>query len=93
LVTSLLQHRHLQQVCSFPPPHLHSTHFIQCWSLCDLHVAPTIFAQLFSFLYFAIFLWDHYDVAFNPTSIFHHSKLSLSLSLSLCNEKQFGILR
>ena len=38
-VTSLLRHRHLQHVCSFPPPLLYSTHFIQCWSLCDVHVA------------------------------------------------------
>ena len=29
------------------------------------------------FIFFAIFLWDHYDVAFIPTSIFDYSKLSL----------------
>ena len=56
-----------------------STRFIQCWSLYDLHVAPAIFAPLFIFLYFAIFLQDHYDVVFNPTSIFDRSKLSPSL--------------
>ena len=48
-VTYVLRHRHLRHVCSFPPPLLHSTRFIQCWSLCDLHVAPAIFAQMFNF--------------------------------------------
>ena len=37
----------------------------------------TIFAQLFSSLYFVIFLWDRYDVAFNQNSIFDRFKLSL----------------
>ena len=85
LVTSLLRHCHLQHVCSFPPPLFHRTCFIQWWSLCGLHVAPTIFAQLFSFLYFVIFLWDHCDVAFNPTSIFDRSKLCPSLIQSIYN--------
>jgi hypothetical protein len=75
LVTTLLWHRYLQHVCSFPPPFLHSTLSIQCWSLCNVHVAPAIFAQLFGFPYFAIFLQDYYDVHFN--SIFDSSKLSL----------------
>ena len=77
-VTSLLRHHHLQRVCSFLPPLLHNTCFVQYESLCNLHVAPAIFAQLFSFLYFAIFLWDHCDVAFNPTYIFNRSKLWVS---------------
>ena len=75
--TSLVRHRHLHHVCSFPPQLLHSTRFTQCWSLNNLHVAPTIFSQLFSFLYFVVFLRDNYDVAFNPISIFDCSKLSL----------------
>ena len=49
-----------------------------------MHVAPTIFAQLFNFLYFANFLRDHCDVAFNRYKI---------LSLSLCDEEQFGVLK
>ena len=76
-VTSLLRHCHLQWVCSFSSSLLHSTRFIQRWSLCDLHVDLAILAQLFNFLYFAIFLRDHYDIAFNATSIFDRSKLSL----------------
>jgi hypothetical protein len=61
-MTSLLRHCHLQHVCSCPSPLLHSTCFIQCWSLCDLHVAPHTFAQLFNYLFiyynlFAISLW------------------------------------
>jgi hypothetical protein len=55
---------------------------------CDLHVAPAIFAQMFSFHYFANFWRDHSHVAFNPTFIFDCSELSLSS----CNEKQFGVL-
>ena len=54
-VTSLLRHCHLHHICSFPPPFLHSIHFIQCWSLCELHVALAIFTQLFTFLYFVSF--------------------------------------
>jgi hypothetical protein len=89
-VTSLLRHHHLQHVCLLPTPLLHSTHFIQCYSLCDLHVAHAIFTQLFSFLfYFAIFLRDHYDVAFS----IQLSYLIAPNSLSSCNEKQFGVLR
>ena len=57
-----------------PPPPLHSRCFIQFWSLCNLHVAPAILIQLFSFPYFAIFLQDHCDIAFNPTSIFDRFK-------------------
>lgn len=38
---------------------LHSTDYIQCWSLCYLHVATAIFAQLFGFPYFVIVLQDH----------------------------------
>ena len=65
--------------CPLPPPPLHSTHFTQSWSLCHLHVAPATFTQLLSFLYFAIFLRDHCDVAFNPTSTLDRSKLSLTV--------------
>ena len=32
-VTSLLRHCHLQHACSFPSLLLHSTRFIQCWSV------------------------------------------------------------
>ena len=88
-MTSLLWHRHLQQVCLFPPPLFHSTFFIQCWSLCNLHVAPAIFSQLFSFLCFAIFLRDHYDVAFNPISILDRFKLSLTHAM----KNNLGVLR
>ena len=63
--------------CPFPPPPLQSTRSIQCWSICDLCVAPAIFAQLFNFPYFVIFLGYRCDVAFTPTSIFDRSKLSL----------------
>ena len=77
LATSLLRRCHLQHACIFPLPLLYSTRFSQCWNLCDLHVAPAIFAQLLSFLYFAIFLRDCCDVTFNPTSIFDRSQLSL----------------
>ena len=85
-VTSLLRRRHLQQVCSFSPPLLHSTRFIQCWTLCDLHVAPAIFAQLFSFLYFVNFLRDHYDITFN-----HLPYLSPKLSLIVQWDTIWGI--
>ena len=61
LVTSLLGHRHLQHVCSFPSPLLHSTHFIQCWSLYSFtcwpcHICPIV--QFSSFCnIFARSLW------------------------------------
>jgi hypothetical protein len=47
----LLWHCHLQHVYSFPPLLLHSTRFIQCWSLCHLHGTLAIFAQLFVFIF------------------------------------------
>ena len=76
-VTSPLRRHHLQHVCSFPPPLLHSTRFIQCWSLFNLHVAPAIFAQLFNFLYIcdllAKSLWHYLQSLIAPSS------LSLSL--------------
>ena len=79
LVIFLLHHCHLQYICLFPPPFFHSTRFIQCWSLCDLHVALAIFAQLFIFLFcdfFARSLWHYLQFNF-------HLWLFQALSLSL----------
>ena len=43
-VASLLQHRHLQHVCSFPPPLLHNTRFIkvEVFVICMLPLAYSL---------------------------------------------------
>jgi hypothetical protein len=83
-MTSLLRQYQLQWVCSFSPLRLHSTYLIQCWSLCDLHVAPAIFTQTFSFLYFGIFLRSLCEIIMTLPSIQLPSLITPS-SLSSCN--------